>query len=220
RTPCSLPLVGPPRLSKTAVNLGPVTSTLGRRQKTMKRMRTQLRYDPPLRINWLIRILLLALSVLITAPVAAGVDAIYSVNQWNFTSQNPVSYIAAAICLTLVGISSIMVLLYPSDSPPNSPQDAAMMRGCPPASLKSSSSHPVVVGVAVVSECRSRWSMVCAARSRLGCPWIWQAHCCRPRLRGGGRTGAELLIDAADLRGAGGTGYAAWDRFVVVGGRA
>ena len=41
---------------------------------------------------------------------------------------------------------------YPSDKQAFSPADVTMMEGCPPASLKSSSAHHRVVGVAVASE--------------------------------------------------------------------
>ena len=48
--------------------------------------------------------------------------------------------------------SGACVAMYPSDKQALSPADVTMMEGCPPASLKSSSAHHRVVGVAVASE--------------------------------------------------------------------
>ena len=45
-----------------------------------------------------------------------------------------------------------LATVYPSDKQAFSPADVTMMEGCPPASLKSSSAHHRVVGVAVASE--------------------------------------------------------------------
>lgn len=75
------------------------------------------RYDPPLRHPWPVRLLLVALSLFVAAPVLAIIDLItgegtIEMSRWRFPPELSISYLSAVFFLFLLGIAATGVLMH------------------------------------------------------------------------------------------------------------